>query len=148
MTLLDCVGLGINGIIGSGIFLLPARVFAASGGLSPRAWLAIGGVCLLVGLCFCEASGRADRNGGPYLYARDAFGRWVGVGVGWMALAGNIFAYGAVARGFGRNLSFLVPVLSRTGPQIAVALAVIGGGARVAARGVQAGGRGVAVTAR
>lgn len=125
MTLLDCVGLGINGIIGTGIFLLPAKVFRNAGGFSWAAWLAIGGVCVLVGLCFCEASGRADRNGGPYLYARDAFGRWVGVGVGWMALAANLFAYGAVARGFGRNLSFLVPALNRAGPQIALAVAVI-----------------------
>src|SRR5438128_1314861 len=31
MTLLDCVGLGINGIIGTGIFLLPAKVFSAAG---------------------------------------------------------------------------------------------------------------------
>jgi len=139
MTLLDCVGLGINGIIGTGIFLLPARVFGAAGGLSWAAWLAIGGVCLLVGLCFCEAAGRADKNGGPYLYARDAFGRWVGVGVGWMALAANVFAYGAVARGFGRNLSFLVPVLSRTAPQIALALAVIGGLAWLNLRGIKPG---------
>ena len=139
MTLLDCVGLGINGIIGTGIFLLPARVFGAAGGMSWLAWVAIGAVCLLVGLCFCEASGRADKNGGPYLYARDAFGRWVGVGVGWMALAANIFAYGAVARGFGRNLSFLIPVLSQTGPQIAMALAVIGGLAWLNYRGIKPG---------
>ena len=125
MTLLDCVGLGINGIIGTGIFLLPAKVFRNAGGFSWAAWLGIGAVCLLVGLCFCEAAGRADRNGGPYLYARDAFGRWIGVGVGWMALAANLFAYGAVARGFGRNLSFLVPALNRAGPQIALAVAVI-----------------------
>ena len=139
MTLLDCVGLGINGIIGTGIFLLPARVFGASGGLSWAAWLAIGGVCLLVGLCFCEAAGRAEGNGGPYLYARDAFGRWVGVGVGWMALAANIFAYGAVARGFGRNLSFLVPPLSQKGPQIALALAVIAALAALNYRGIKPG---------
>src|SRR5438105_9778672 len=126
MTLLDCVGLGINGIIGTGLFLLPRRVFRNAGGLSWAAWLAIGGVCLLVGLCFCEASGRAERNGGPYLYARDAFGRWVGFGVGWMALAANLFAYGAVARAFGRNLSFLIPALNGKGPQIALAIAVIG----------------------
>jgi basic amino acid/polyamine antiporter, APA family len=125
MTLLDCVGLGINGIIGTGIFLLPAKVFRNAGGFSWAAWLAIGSVCLLVGLCFCEAAGRADRNGGPYLYARDAFGRWVGVGVGWMALAANLFAYGAVARGFGRNLSFLLPSLNHAGPQILLAVAVI-----------------------
>ncbi len=139
MTLLDCVGLGINGIIGTGIFLLPARVFRNAGGLSWAAWLAIGGVCLLVGLCFCETSGRSERNGGPYLYARDAFGRWVGVGVGWMALAANLFAYGAVARAFGRNLSFLVPVLNRAGPQIALAIAVISGLAALNYRGIRPG---------
>jgi basic amino acid/polyamine antiporter, APA family len=139
MTLLDCVGLGINGIIGTGIFLLPAKVFAESGGASWISWFAIGAVCLLVGLCFCEASGREGRNGGPYLYATDAFGRWVGVGVGWMALAANVFAYGAVARGFGRNLSFLVPVLSRPGPQIALAVAVILGLAWLNHRGIKPG---------
>ncbi len=139
MTLLDCVGLGINGIIGTGIFLLPTKVFAAAGGLAWAAWLAIGAVCLLVGLCFCEAAGRADRNGGPYLYARDAFGRWIGVAVGWMALAANIFAYGAVARGFGRNLSFLVPALDAEGPQIAVAIAVIGALAALNYRGIKPG---------
>jgi amino acid transporter len=139
MTLLDCVGLGINGIIGTGIFLLPSKVFRNAGGLSWAAWLAIGGVCLLVGLCFCEASGRADRNGGPYLYARDAFGRWVGVGVGWMALAANLFAYGAVARGFGRNLSFLVPALNGTAAQIVLAVAVIAGLATLNYRGIRPG---------
>src|SRR5437899_7891767 len=139
MTLLDCVGLGINGIIGTGIFLLPAKVFRNAGGFSWAAWLAIGGVCLLVGLCFCEAAGRADRNGGPYLYARDAFGRWIGVAVGWMALAANLFAYGGVARGFGRNISFLVPALSRPAPQIAAAVAVIGALAALNYRGVKPG---------
>src|SRR5947207_6357188 len=137
MTLLDCVGLGINGIIGTGIFLLPAKVFRNAGGLSWAAWLAIGGVCVLVGLCFCEAAGRADHNGGPYLYARDAFGRWVGVAVGWMALAANLFAYGGVARGFGRNISFLVPALSRPAPQIAAAVAVMGALAALNYRGVK-----------
>src|SRR5689334_9789337 len=38
LTLLDCVGIGVNGIIGSGIFLLPARVFAHAGGLAWASW--------------------------------------------------------------------------------------------------------------
>src|SRR2546429_1533329 len=110
MTLLDCVGLGINGIIGTGIFLLPAKVFRNAGGLSWAAWLAIGGVCLLVGLCFCETSGRSERNGGPHLFAPDAFRRWVGGGVGWMGLAPKPFAHGAVGRAFGRHPSLPVAV--------------------------------------
>src|SRR2546428_7730095 len=97
MTLLDCVGLGINGIIGTGIFLLPARVFRNAGGLSWAAWLAIGGVCLLVGLCFCETSGRSERNGGAHPFARDAFGRWGGGGGGWVGPAPNPFALWAGA---------------------------------------------------
>src|SRR5712672_2654527 len=42
LTLLDCLGIGVNGIIGSGIFLLPARVFAAAGGLAWASWFAVG----------------------------------------------------------------------------------------------------------
>jgi amino acid transporter len=139
LTLLDCVGIGINGIIGTGIFLLPAKVFAESGGASWISWFAVGGVCLLVGLCFCEAAGREGRNGGPYLYASQAFGSWVGVGVGWMALAANIFAYGAVARGFGRNLSFLVPALAETTPQMVLAMVLILGLAFLNYRGIKPG---------
>jgi amino acid transporter len=139
MTLLDCVGLGINGIIGTGIFLLPARVFAAAGGISWAAWLAIGFVCLLVGLSMAESAGMTDRNGGPYVYAREAFGNWVAVGVGWMGFAASVFAYGAVARGFGRNLSYLVPALGRGGPQIALGVAVIVTLATLNYRGVKPG---------
>jgi amino acid transporter len=139
LTLLDCVGLGINGIIGTGIFLLPARVFAAAGGFSWAAWLAIGGVCLLVGFSMAEAAGMTERNGGPYVYAREAFGSWVGTAVGWMAFAATVFAYGAVARGFGRNLSYLVPALGSEGPRIALAIAVIFGLAALNYRGVKPG---------
>ena len=139
LGLVDCVGIGINGIVGSGIFLLPARVFAASGGLSWAAWFAIGGVCLLVGLCFGEAAGRTDRNGGPYVYTRDAFGNLPSVAVGWMSLSSVLLGYGAVARGLGRNLSFLIPGLAAPSTQIALAIAVIAGLSLLNFRGVKPG---------
>ena len=139
LSLLDCVGIGINGIIGSGIFLLPTRVFAASGAFSWAAWFATGAVCLLVGLCFGEAAGRTDSNGGPYVYARDAFGATAGVAVGWMAFASILLGYGAVARGLGRNLSYLIPALSSEGAQIGLALAIIALLAALNWRGVKPG---------
>jgi len=37
LTLIDCFGLGINGIIGSGIFLLPSALQRRAGGHSPLA---------------------------------------------------------------------------------------------------------------
>lgn len=139
LTLLDCVAIGINGIIGSGIFLLPSRVFAAAGGLAWASWFAVGGVCLLVGLCFGEVASATDRSGGPYAYARDAFGDWIGFAVAWMALASVVLSYAAVARALGRNLSYIVPAFSAPLAQGALAAAVIAALALLNWRGVKPG---------
>ena len=112
LTILDCVGIGINGIIGSGIFLLPAAVFRHAGGRSPIAWLLVGGLCFLVGLCFAEAASYTERSGGPYAYARMAFGRELGFAVGFIALASTVLSYTAVSRGLTDNLSAFVPAVS------------------------------------
>jgi amino acid transporter len=108
LTLLDCFGLGINGIIGSGIFVLPAAVQRRAGGLSPLAWLAVGGLCTLIALSFAEAAGRTDRSGGPYRYACDAFGPLVGFAIGWITMVSSLLGYAAVARGFADHAAFLV----------------------------------------
>jgi len=101
LTLLDCLGIGINGIVGSGIFFLPAALSRAAGGQAPLAWLIVGGLCCLVALCFAEAAARTDRSGGPYRYACDAFGPYVGFAVGWVTLISTLLGFAAVARGFG-----------------------------------------------
>ena len=139
LTLLDCLGIGVNGIIGSGIFLLPARVFAQAGGLAWASWFAVGGVCLLVGLCFGEAASATERSGGPYAYARLAFGDWVGFAVGWMAFASVVLSYGAVARALGRNLSYVFPALSAPLAQASLAAGVVLALALVNWRGVKPG---------
>ena len=139
LTLVDCLGIGVNGIVGSGIFLLPARVFAHAGGLAWASWFAVGGVCLLVGLCFGEAASGTERSGGPYAYARAAFGDWVGFAVGWMAFASVVLSYGAVARALGRNLSYIVPSLSAPLAQGTLAASVVAALALLNWRGVKPG---------
>ena len=104
LTLLDCFGLGVNGIIGNGIFLLPAALYRRAGGASPLAWLLVGSLCALVALCFAEAAGRTDRSGGPYRYACDAFGPTVGFAIGWITLVSSLLGYSAVARGFAEHV--------------------------------------------
>jgi amino acid transporter len=101
LTLIDCLGIGINGIVGSGIFLLPAALWRRAGSQATWAWLLAGGLCCLVALVFAEAAGRTDRSGGPYRYACDAFGPYVGFAVGWVTLVSVLLGYSAVARGFG-----------------------------------------------
>src|SRR3989337_1416077 len=80
----DLTAIGINQVIGSAIFLLPSQVAAQVGNWSPIAFLAAGFASLLVALCFAEVGSRFEGSGGPYLYTRAAFGRFVGFEVGWM----------------------------------------------------------------
>lgn len=123
LTVLDCVGIGINGVIGSGIFLLPAGVFAAAGGRAPIAWLIVGGLCFLVGLCFAEAASYTERSGGPYQYARLAFGREIGFTVGFIALASMVLSYATVVRGLTLNLGAFFP--SVRGHEVAIGAVII-----------------------
>lgn len=125
LTLIDCLGIGINGIVGSGIFFLPAALWRSAGGRGPLAWLIVGSLCCLVALCFAEAASRTDRSGGPYRYACDAFGPYVGFGIGWVTLLSTILGYAAVARGFGITAAGFVGAGGSTVVEVSVSCAMV-----------------------
>lgn len=100
----DCLGVGLNGIIGTGIFLLPSAVLLNAGRYAPFSWVFLGIICVLIALCFAEASGHTERSGGPYRYACDVFGLPIGFIVGWITLVSIILGYAAVASEFGAAL--------------------------------------------
>jgi basic amino acid/polyamine antiporter, APA family len=141
LTLIDCFGLGINGIIGTGIFLLPAALQRRAGGHSPLAWLVVGALCTLIALCFAEASSRTDRSGGPYRYATEAFGPVVGFAVGWITMVSSLLGYAAVARGFAEHASFLFGGAGRLSAEIGAVLAIVGFLALVNIIGLKASAR-------
>ena len=74
----------VNGVIGSGIFGLPAILAATAGNLSPLAALAAAVGIGLIALCFAEVASRFREHGGVYLYSRAAYGPLVGFEVGWL----------------------------------------------------------------
>ncbi|MGZ4731277.1 MAG: APC family permease, partial [Terriglobales bacterium] len=74
----------VNSIIGSGIFGLPADVARLIGRASPWAVLLAGAAAGVIMACFAEVASQFTQAGGPYLYARAAFGRFVGIEMGWM----------------------------------------------------------------
>ena len=80
----DLTAIAINTIIGTGIFLLPARVTGLIGNYSLFAFVACALIVALVVVCFAEVSSRFEATGGMYLYAREAFGSAVGFEVGWL----------------------------------------------------------------
>ena len=108
----DLTAIGVNQVIGSAIFLLPSQVAAQVGSWSPIAFLAIGGASLLVALCFAEVGSRFEGTGGPYLYTRAAFGRFVGFEVGWMQWVTRVTSQAGVANALALALGFYWPAIA------------------------------------
>src|SRR5882672_4385947 len=77
------VALTVNSVIGSGVFGLPGTVAALLGKQSILAVLIAGAAIGVIMMCFAEVASQFSEAGGPYLYARTAFGRLVGLVVGW-----------------------------------------------------------------
>ena len=76
--------LTVNSVIGSGVFGLPATVAGLLGKNSVLAVLIAGAAMGVIIACFAEVASQFSEAGGPYLYARAAFGRLMGILVGWM----------------------------------------------------------------
>ncbi len=112
MTLFDVVCLGINGIIGAGIFLLPGKLAAVSGPFSIIIFVICGFLCLAIALCFVEMGGIYQETGGAYIYAKNTFGPMIGFMVGWMMWLSAIIGWAAMARGLILYLHFFSPSLS------------------------------------
>lgn len=74
----------VNSIIGSGIFGLPSLITRQLGSAGPVAWIAAAVFSGIIMLCFAEVASRFTASGGPYLYARVAFGRFTGILMGWL----------------------------------------------------------------
>lgn len=120
----DLTAIGINQTIGSAIFILPSQVAAQIGTWSPLAFVAIGLASLLVALCFAEVGSRFEGTGGPYLYTRAAFGRFVGFEVGWMQWVTRVTSQAGVANGIVLALGFYSPAFT-AGAGRAITLAAI-----------------------
>ena len=108
----DLTAIGINQVIGSAVFILPSQVAAQIGNWSPIAFLAVGIASLLVALCFAEVGSRFEGTGGPYLYTRAAFGRFVAFEVGWMQWFTRVTGQASVVNAIALALGFYWPVMT------------------------------------
>ena len=88
---------------------MPAAVAALTGAWSPVAILVAGAGIFPIVLCFAEVGSRFDTGGGPYLYARAAFGRGAGFQVGWLLLWTRLLSGAAVLNVFATYLGAMLP---------------------------------------
>ncbi len=137
LTRRDLVAIGINQVIGSAVFLMPAQVAAQVGAWAPVAFLLAAGGTLLVALCFAEAGSRFTGTGGAYLYTRTAFGPFVGFEVGWMAWFTRATSQAAVSAGLTLALGFYWPALASGAGRVATIAAVTLALGAVTYRGIQ-----------
>ena len=146
MGLWTATALVVGNMIGSGVFLLPAAL-AAFGGISLVAWGFTAAGSMLLALVFARLGRGLPRTGGPYAYARRAFGDFVGFQTAWgywiAVWAGNA----AIAVAFVGALGYFWDDLGTNRVLAAsVALVAIWSLTAVNALGVRAGGRMQAVT--
>jgi amino acid transporter len=135
----DLVALAINGLIGSAIFGLPAGVAQLTGAWSPLACLFCGVVILLVVLCFAEASSLFVGTGGPYLYARTAFGDLIGLAGGWMMWLARVTAFAANVNLLVSFLGYLLPWIREAAPRAVLLAAIVSTLTWINIRGVKQG---------
>src|SRR5688500_19172180 len=105
----EIVGLALNDVIGSGVYLLPAAAAALLGAASVWAVLLAGFAVLLLVLCFAEAASHFDEPGSGYLYTREAFGAFIGFEVGWMTWLARIASVASLSHGFALALGSFCP---------------------------------------
>jgi APA family basic amino acid/polyamine antiporter len=123
--LFSFTAIAVNGMVGSGIFVLPAQVAKILGPAGLSAYLTAGLAAALIVLCFAEVGALFDRSGGPYLYARTAFGEFVGFEIGWMLLVARLTAMAAISNAFASYLGFFWPsVASGPGRVIVITTAI------------------------
>ncbi len=87
--------LAINGMIGAGIFGVPAKTFALAGEFSPWIFVICAVLIAPIMLSFGELASSFRSTGGPMLFVGMAFGPFAGFQAGWAYYVARITAYSA-----------------------------------------------------
>jgi amino acid transporter len=136
---LSLTALVVNGIVGSGIYGLPSEISRLLGTFGPWAYVfgALGIATVMA--CFAEVGSQFPECGGPYLYAREAYGQFWGILMGWLNWLVRLTSAAANANVFVDYLGRFLPAAGAAAGRGAVMLLLIGGLAVVNLRGVRLG---------
>ena len=94
------LALGVNGIVGVGIFFVPADLARRAPGSGSVLVFAATALALLpVAVCFAVLGRRYHTDGGPVVYARAAFGELASFLVGWVTYVSAVASAAAVTAG-------------------------------------------------
>ncbi|MBS9335049.1 APC family permease [Fructobacillus sp. M1-13] len=112
MGFLSLILFGINAVIGSGIFLLPSAGMKMFGPASILVLVFDAVLAFLIAMCFAECASYFKQTGGAYVYAKEAFGNFVGYEVGFVTWAIRIIAEATMYVAFATALGSVFPSLA------------------------------------
>tara|TARA_R110002073_G_scaffold40547_5_gene115155 strand:- start:291499 stop:292806 length:1308 start_codon:yes stop_codon:yes gene_type:complete len=145
--LITTTSLVVGNMIGVGIFVLPAAL-TSYGSISLLGWVFTAIGALILAKIFSNFSSIiVNKSGGPYTYAKEGFGDFIGFLVAWGYWISCWVSNGAIAIAIVGALSFFFPELkSNSVLQVSIGLLLIWIFTYVNSRGVKASGRVQVVT--
>ncbi|NBW75801.1 MAG: APC family permease [Sphingomonadaceae bacterium] len=117
--------IAMNGVIGSGIFALPAVAIAQAGAFSPWLFIICGVLILTVALTLARNASFFETTGGPIVYTTEAFGRFIGFQTGLLIYVSRVAAIAASAHLLVSYAVPLWPVLESGAPRTIAVVAYI-----------------------
>src|SRR5687768_12988728 len=124
MSLTQATMLVAGNMIGTGLFLLPANL-ASVGGIAVFGWVVATAGAAALGMIFAKLGELDPQEGGPYAYARDFLGPYVGFQTNCIYWFGNWIGNIAVAVATVGYLAELIPGIEKPPVSVVAAAAVI-----------------------
>ena len=103
----------VNGVIGAGIFALPAIVSIEMGAFGVFGYVFCSIMLAAIMLCYAEIGSRVTTSGGSYAYVEAAFGDFAGYIINWLYFFGwSILGSAALMNVIADSLAVIFPVFA------------------------------------
>jgi len=111
LSLFDVTNLVVGSIIGADIYVASAFGAKYLGPFSLIVWVLAGVIAIVIALCFAQCAALLPRAGGPYAYAKEAWGPFAGFLVGWSLWLAEWASLAVFPVAFTQYLMFFLPRL-------------------------------------
>lgn len=112
LTLFDVTNLVVGAIVGADIYVASSFGARSLGPFSLVVWVIAGLMAMVIALCFAQCAALVPEVGGPYAYAKQAWGTFAGFIVGWSLWFAELISLAVFPVAFTQYLAFFFPSLS------------------------------------